>query len=83
MSRSPDRHKKTHTYKMEAALTQHIDDVVGQCRTHSQREMLINEYMSMVEPAVQEFSDAAISVGVLEKVKIMLEKYHNAKKTAN
>ena len=37
----------------------------------------------MVEPTVQEFGDAAIKVGALEKVKIMLEKYHHAKKTVN
>ena len=36
-----------------ATLTQLIHDVVGQCRTTIQREMLISEYMSMVEPAVQ------------------------------
>ena len=45
--------------------------------------MLINEYVSMVEPAVQEFGDTTISIEVLKRVKIILEKYHNARKTVN
>ena len=63
---------------MKTALTQHIHYVVGQCKTSEQREMLNNKSMSMVGPALQEFGDAAVSNGLLEKVKIMLEKYHNA-----
>ena len=66
---------------MKATLTRLIHDVVGQCRTPGQREMLINEYLSMMYPAVQEFGD--ISIEVLERVKIMLEKHHNARKTVN
>ena len=68
---------------MKAAHTRLIHDVVGQCRTSGQREMLINGYMSMMESAVQEFGDAAISVWALQKDKIMLEKYHNAKTAVN
>ena len=52
---------------MQATLTRLIHDVVGQCRTPGQREMLINEYLSMMFPAVQEFGD--ISIEVLERVR--------------
>ena len=37
----------------------------------------------MVEPAVQEFGNTTTSIEVLERVKTMLEKYHNARKTVN
>ena len=66
---------------MKATLTQLIHDLVGQCRTPCRREMLINECMSMVYPAVQEFGN--ISTEVLERVKSMIEKYQNARKTVN